>query len=84
MISEELGRATQYHTMGDFRLAEQAYQRILAIVPAHPVATHRLGLIAMQTGDTTKALALCQQAAQTDPLYVDVPFFMVTRRRRRD
>ncbi len=72
MISEELGRATQFHTAGDFRLAEQAYQRILAIVPAHPVATHRLGLIAMQTGNIAKALELCQRAAQSDPLYADV------------
>ena len=72
MISEVLDRAMQYLTTGDFRLAEQAYQQILAIVPAHPVATHRLGLIAMKTGDTAKALELFQQAAQTDPLYADV------------
>ena len=72
IISEELGRASQYLITGDFRLAEQAYQQILAIVPAHPVATHRLGLIAMKTGDTAKALELFQRAAQTDPLYADV------------
>jgi tetratricopeptide (TPR) repeat protein len=72
MISEEFGRATHYHSAGDFRRAEQAYQRILAVVPAHPVAMHQLGLIAMQTGDTVKALELCQRAAQTDPFYPDV------------
>ena len=72
MISAELARATHYHSAGVFRLAEHAYQRVLAMVPAHPVATHRLGLIAMQTGNTAKALELCQRAAQTDPLYADV------------
>ena len=72
VISEELGRATHYHSAGDFRRAEQAYQRILAVVPAHSVAMHQLGLIAMQTGDATKALEWFQRAAQTDPLNADV------------
>ena len=72
VISEELGRATHYHSAGDFRRAEQAYQRILAVVPDHPVAMHQLGLIAMQTGDATKALEWFQRAAQTDPLNADV------------
>ena len=70
-VSEALSQAWQFHQAGQLQPAQQIYQQILQVDPNQPVATHRLGLIAQQTGDPATALALYQRAVTLAPGYAD-------------
>jgi tetratricopeptide (TPR) repeat protein len=55
------------HQRGDLDGAERAYRAALAQVPAHPMATHFLGVSLYQRGRTDEALPLLEAAAAAVP-----------------
>lgn len=59
--------AVAAHQRGDYAIAEAGYRAVLRGAPAHPDATHFLGLLAHQTGHHDAALELLQQAIQLGP-----------------
>lgn len=59
--------AIEAHQRGDFEGAERGYREALALDPAHPMATHFLGVAHYQRGEIDDALALLQAAAAAQP-----------------
>lgn len=51
-----------HHRAGRLDAAERAYAEVLQLVPAHPGALNMQGLLALQRGDATAALALFDRA----------------------
>jgi hypothetical protein len=49
-VSELWARAVAHHTTGEFGAAEACYREILRLEPAHPDASHRLGVAAALQG----------------------------------
>ena len=60
-------RAVAAHQRGDLKAAEQGYRAVLAAVPGHADATHFLGLLLHQRGDSAQGLGLMQQALVLSP-----------------
>lgn len=60
--------AMDHFTNGRLSQAAAVYQQILLTKPKHAEALHRLGLIAHQMGDPTKAVELMTQAIEAKPL----------------
>ena len=71
-VSEALSLAYEHHCSGRLSVAEQIYLQILQVDPGHAVATHRLGLIAQQTGNPTEADRFYRRAIAQNPHYPDV------------
>jgi tetratricopeptide (TPR) repeat protein len=51
------------HSRGNLAAAEKAYNSILEQTPHHPIALHYLGVIALQTNNTSQAVDLIQRAS---------------------
>ena len=60
-------RAVAAHQRGDLDGAEQDYRRVLAGSPDHPDATHFLGLLLHQRGESAAALPLMERALMLQP-----------------
>ena len=70
-IAQELKRAFQFHEHGKLVKAEKIYRNILSTSPKHSVALHYLGLIALQVGKISFAIALIQESIDETPKYVE-------------
>jgi tetratricopeptide (TPR) repeat protein len=67
-----MARAVVAHQRGDLDPAERDYRHVLAAAPAHPDATHFLGLLLHQRGRSAEALPLLDRSlllAPTNPQY---------------
>jgi len=53
---QPLSRALEHHHAGEFEQAEHVYETILATDPTDPQALHLLGVLALQTGDHSRAI----------------------------
>ncbi|MDE2091625.1 MAG: sulfotransferase [Gammaproteobacteria bacterium] len=60
-------RAVTCHQQNDYERAEHGYREVLRLIPAHPDATHFLGLLAHQTGHAETALVLLKRAVELGP-----------------
>lgn len=60
-------RAVELHQRGDIGSAEQLYQQILRRKPRHAGALHLLGVIHLQRGELTQALAACEASLAMNP-----------------
>jgi predicted O-linked N-acetylglucosamine transferase (SPINDLY family) len=66
-LEQTLQAATELHLAGRLEQAEAGYRQVLAGNPAHPVALHRLGVLALQLGRLDPALDLLGRAVAQDP-----------------
>lgn len=62
-----LQQAIAHHQAGQLQEAGAIYRRILETEPAHPVANHNLGALAVQTGRPADALPYFVAAIEADP-----------------
>ncbi len=60
-------RALKAHREGDLVAAAAGYRDVLAACPGHIDATHYLGMVAYQQGETARALELVGSAARARP-----------------
>lgn len=60
-------RAVGLHQRGDIGTAERLYRQILCLQPRHAGALHLLGVIHLQRGELTEALAACEAALAVNP-----------------
>ncbi|HEV2110454.1 MAG TPA: sulfotransferase [Gammaproteobacteria bacterium] len=60
-------RAVAAHQQGDLTAAEREYRAVLAAAPGHADATHFLGLLLHQRGESEQGLGLMQQALSLSP-----------------
>lgn len=68
-IQQALDVAIKHHAAGDLSEATSLYQRILKVVPNHPVALQLLGVIAHQEGRSDAAADLIGRALEVAPDY---------------
>jgi predicted O-linked N-acetylglucosamine transferase (SPINDLY family) len=66
-LAAQLQEASAHWRRGKLHAAAAIYESILKIHPRHPEALLRLGVIAGQTDDPTKAIILFDQAIAGDP-----------------
>ncbi|MEY4938653.1 MAG: repeat-containing protein YrrB [Verrucomicrobiota bacterium] len=66
-IAEAFEIALAHHQGSRSREAGELYERILAVQPDHPDASHLLGLLALQAGDCARAQRLIQRAIELNP-----------------
>ena len=59
--------ALAVHQRGDLDSAEQGYRAALAAAPAHPLATHYLGVVLYQRNRLAEAMPLLESAAAAVP-----------------
>ena len=64
---EQIAVAIQHHRAGRLADAEQLYEQILALDPAHARALHLLGFLAYQSGRNDRAVALIGKAIEQNP-----------------
>jgi Tfp pilus assembly protein PilF len=65
--ADTLGRAVALHRSGRLDEAEALYRAVLQHRPADPDAHHLLGILCLQRGDATAALASFERAIAIDP-----------------
>ncbi len=73
-IAETLDQAVRFHQTGRLAEAEPLYRQILQVNPAHPVALHFLGVLALQTGHHQAALSLIQEVLRLNPQYAEAHY----------
>jgi len=61
-IASSLAAALGYHKAGQFAAAEDAYRRILSVVPDHANTLHYLGILCHQMGRSDTAVELIERA----------------------
>ncbi|MHB8404498.1 MAG: sulfotransferase [Gammaproteobacteria bacterium] len=66
-IQELMQQAVACHQQHDYARAEAGYREVLRLIPAHPDATHFLGLLAHQTGHDEAALTFLKQSVVLGP-----------------
>jgi predicted O-linked N-acetylglucosamine transferase (SPINDLY family) len=66
-IADVLQQALDHHQAGRLAEAETLYRQVLAQVPDHPEALHRLGVLAGQCGQPDVAIDLISLAVALDP-----------------
>lgn len=66
-IEERFAEAKARHLAGDLAAARELYHGILAIAPSNHEVTFRLGILALQTGQTDEALVWVGLARQQHP-----------------
>jgi predicted TPR repeat methyltransferase len=67
MTAEAFALAARHHEAGNLAAAEEVFRHILQEDPAHFGATHRLGLLALQTGRVTEAVEHLTRAVRLNP-----------------
>jgi predicted O-linked N-acetylglucosamine transferase (SPINDLY family) len=65
--AEALALAIEHHQAGRLQAAEQIYQQILAVEPAHADALHLLGVVAHQVGKYQTAIEYISRAIELQP-----------------
>src|SRR5258708_29376212 len=66
-IEPALAHADAAHAAGRLVEAVEGYGEVLRLAPEHPVALHRLGLIAQRSSDREAALGLFDRALAARP-----------------
>src|SRR4051812_36962991 len=66
-VGDAMQLAMQHHQAGMLDDAEHIYRAILESQPAHPEATHLLGVIEQQRGRHVQAIALIERAILLAP-----------------
>jgi predicted O-linked N-acetylglucosamine transferase (SPINDLY family) len=66
-LEQILQSATAEHMAGHLEQAEAGYRHVLARLPDHAVALHRLGVLALQSGRLQTAQDLLGRAVAVDP-----------------
>lgn len=66
-VQDAIALGARHQNSGRPAEAEAVYQAVLRAVPNQPVASHNLGLIALQSGRVGEAVALLQAAVQAHP-----------------
>tara|TARA_B100000767_G_scaffold37962_1_gene31926 strand:- start:195 stop:698 length:504 start_codon:yes stop_codon:yes gene_type:complete len=66
-IEQALQQGIVAHKEGKFEEAERLYQAILKSQPAHPLANHNLGLLAVSVNKADMALPLFKTALEANP-----------------
>jgi tetratricopeptide (TPR) repeat protein len=69
-VTTYLDLALAYSNQGLWPEAEATYEKLLAIEPDHAIATHNLGIIAFNRGDTDRAIEQYARALELDPDYL--------------
>jgi len=67
VLEKLLSSALSLHGHGDLALAERQYTEILSAAPDHPDALHYLGLLRLQHGDLTGAVAHIERSVLIRP-----------------
>ncbi len=67
VVHPSLSQAVALHQAGHLDQASEAYERIIAELPAHFDATHLLGVISLQRGDFARAEDLLARALRLNP-----------------
>jgi tetratricopeptide (TPR) repeat protein len=70
-LEEALALALENHKAGQFEIAAGIYKQILEADATNPDANHYYGLLAFQTGNNEKALALLGVAVDVAPDYAE-------------
>jgi predicted O-linked N-acetylglucosamine transferase (SPINDLY family) len=68
-VATLLAQAKALHTTGRLDDAGRAFKAVLQRAPTHFEAAHMLGVIALQTGDAERAVALIEQALRISPAH---------------
>jgi tetratricopeptide (TPR) repeat protein len=66
-LRSDLEKGFALHQGGRLAEAEKLYRRVLKAAPEHFDATHLLGLIRLQQGETLKGARLISQALRIEP-----------------
>jgi len=66
---DRLREAVRCHQTGEIQQAENIYQEILRLDPAHPDALHLLGVAELQRGETDSAIGRINRAISLRPDY---------------
>ncbi len=66
-IDRDIKKAINYHQIGNLRLAEDIYKKILTVQPFHSDALHLLGCIARQEGRPAEAVTTIKKALTLSP-----------------
>src|SRR5690242_2992173 len=66
-VEQALQAAMAHHHAGQLAAAEGLFRQVLVKQPDHPIATHRLGWIALVTQHRDEALALLAKAVALSP-----------------
>ena len=67
--TDRLREAVRCHQTGEIKRAENIYQEILRLDPAHPDALHLLGVAELQRGETDSAIGRINRAISIRPDY---------------
>jgi Flp pilus assembly protein TadD len=67
VVRDLIERGLEHHRAGRLLEAKTVYEQVLKLDSRHPDALHLLGLILLQSGDTTAATRLLEQATQAQP-----------------
>src|ERR1700681_4707716 len=66
-VADLLRRAQTLHQAGALHEAEDAYLRVVALVPPNPDLWHVLGVLAYQRGDAAEAITRYRKALELRP-----------------
>ncbi len=64
VVNELIERGLREHHAGRLHEAKRLYEQALVKQPRHPDALHLLGIVALQTGDAGRAVALIKRATK--------------------
>jgi len=67
VVRDLIERGLEHHRAGRLLEAKTVYEQALELDSRHPDALHLLGLILLQSGDTSAAIRLLEQATQAQP-----------------
>src|SRR3954447_11808860 len=74
VVAPSLAAARAHYAAGRREICAWICRQLLAREPDHPGASHLLGRLALDAGDTTGGLELIARAAATDPADADLRF----------
>jgi tetratricopeptide (TPR) repeat protein len=67
MVGDLLAKGLELHRAGRLSESKVLYEQALAVQPRHPDALHLLGILALQCGDSERAVELIQRAIAVRP-----------------
>ncbi|MBV5322406.1 MAG: tetratricopeptide repeat protein [Ilumatobacteraceae bacterium] len=73
-ITDTLIQAIEWQTQGNLDAAVAAFNEVLALDPNSPHALYSLGLIAMNAGELTNALQLCDRGINAAPTFTQLHY----------